>query len=173
MRHEVYDAVKEWRDQYLPAPGLKILEIGSYDVNGSLKGIFENQDYTGLDMLAGPNVDIVSNAHQIDIASASFDAVIYCDTFEHDNAFWLTLDEIFRLLKFKGHFIFSAPTIYYPYYHGHPDDYWRITESAFRQVVMPPSRYIMLEERQIKTANDPDTISGIGAKRRIGTNVER
>ena len=39
---------------------LKILDVGSYDVNGSYREIFtaEGHEYDGLDMVKGPNVDI-------------------------------------------------------------------------------------------------------------------
>ena len=38
-----------------------ILDVGSYNVNGSYKHLFNDKCcfYTGLDMEAGPNVDIV------------------------------------------------------------------------------------------------------------------
>ena len=40
---------------------LRILDVGSYDVNGSYKTLFTSPtfEYTGLDMESGPNVDIV------------------------------------------------------------------------------------------------------------------
>ena len=40
---------------------LKILDVGSYDVNGNYRSIFESMGhkYNGLDMERGPNVDIV------------------------------------------------------------------------------------------------------------------
>ena len=41
--------------------GKNVLDIGSYNVNGCYRDIFETKDinYTGLDMEEGPNVDII------------------------------------------------------------------------------------------------------------------
>ena len=43
----------------------EILDVGSYDVNGSYKQFFKDTKfrYTGLDMEHGPNVDIVPTQH--------------------------------------------------------------------------------------------------------------
>ena len=38
----------------------KVLEIGSLDINGSVRTFFENCDYTGLDVGEGKGVDIVA-----------------------------------------------------------------------------------------------------------------
>lgn len=39
---------------------IKVLDVGSFDVNGTYRDIFSQKyDYTGLDMCAGPNVDVV------------------------------------------------------------------------------------------------------------------
>jgi hypothetical protein len=53
-----------FRDRYLSErvnEPLRILDVGSQDVNGSYRQIFSEPrwSYTGLDMTAGPNVDIV------------------------------------------------------------------------------------------------------------------
>jgi hypothetical protein len=42
---------------------VRVLDVGSYDVNGSYRHLFDKSKYhyTGLDMEEGPNVDIVLN----------------------------------------------------------------------------------------------------------------
>ena len=54
----------------------KILDVGSYDVNGTMKPIFQKGKYVGLDMEKGPNVDIVGVSHQIPFEKDEFDIVI-------------------------------------------------------------------------------------------------
>ena len=59
----------------------KVLDIGSYDVNGCLKPLFRfDAEYTGLDMREGPNVDIVGNSHEIPFSGNHFDLVTCVDS---------------------------------------------------------------------------------------------
>jgi SAM-dependent methyltransferase len=92
---------------------IKILDIGSYDVNGSYKQFFDEQrfSYTGLDMSAGPNVDVVPRHtyHWTEIESASFDVVISGQVLEHVEFFWVTAAEMVRVLRSGGLLCIIAP----------------------------------------------------------------
>ena len=112
----------------------KVLEIGSYDVNGNLNAELAGCDHVRLDMRDGPNVDVVANSHDMPFPDDTFDAVISVDTFEHDNAFWITMEEIHRVIKPGGVILICVPTIGFVL-HGHPDDYWRFTESAMKELL--------------------------------------
>lgn len=85
---------------------IKILDVGSYDVNGSYKELFPDDkfEYAGMDMEEGPNVDIVlKNPYKWDILKTnSFDIVISGQAFEHIEFFWITMSEIARVLKKDG-----------------------------------------------------------------------
>ena len=64
--------------------GLRILEFGSHDVNGSPRSLFNGcRDYIGVDPWDGPGVDVVSTAQEYD-GQAAFDVVISAETLEHD-----------------------------------------------------------------------------------------
>ena len=93
---------------------VKVLDVGSYGVNGTYRSIFSNPvyRYTGLDMLAGPNVDIVpKNIYQWDeIEDESFDLVISGQAFEHIEYPWLTIKEVARILKPSGFCILAVPS---------------------------------------------------------------
>lgn len=69
-------------------PNISILEVGSYDVNGSVRQIFPGCKYIGADLCAGPGVDLVRSGHEIDSPDGSFDIAISCECFEH-NPHWL------------------------------------------------------------------------------------
>jgi len=101
----------------------KVLDVGSYDVNGTLKPIFEKGNYIGLDMEKGPNVDVVSNAHEIPFRDNHFDIVLSSSCFEHDDMFWETFLEMCRVLKPGGYMYVQAPSN--GPYHGWPGDNWR------------------------------------------------
>jgi cephalosporin hydroxylase len=101
----------------------KILDVGSYDVNGTMKPIFEKANYIGMDMEAGPNVDIVANANEIPFKENYFDIVLSSSCFEHDDMFWETFLEMCRVLKPGGYMYIQAPQN--GPYHGWPGDNWR------------------------------------------------
>ena len=134
-------------NQYIPKPSngkkLKVLDVGSYDVNGSYKHLFpESQfDYKGLDMAEGPNVDIyVENPYKWnELATDSFDIVISGQAFEHIEFFWLTLAEMARVLKKDGFMCIIAPNGFSE--HRHPVDCYRF----FTDGMVALARYVCLE----------------------------
>ena len=94
---------------------MKVLDVGSYDVNGSYKHLFNGQQYqyTGLDMVAGQNVDIVPQCPYIweEIEKESFDVVISGQVFEHVEFPWITISEIARVLKNNGLLCIIVPRL--------------------------------------------------------------
>ena len=112
----------------------KVLEVGSrsLQVAGTLKHFFKGSGYVGLDMIKGDNVDIVLNAHDIKqhFKENSFDLVICFDTLEHDDKFWITLENMKWVLKPGGYLVIGVPSRRCPL-HEFPKDYWRfMPESA-------------------------------------------
>lgn len=85
---------------------MKVIDIGSQDINGSHRELFnpEQFDYVGLDLVAGKNVDIVPKKVYSwkEIENDSYDVVITSQTFEHIEFFWITFQEMVRILKPKG-----------------------------------------------------------------------
>ena len=62
---------------------INILEIGSYDVNGSVRDIFKESNYLGIDLINGPGVDLVMNGEDIKKLNKKFDIIISSECFEH------------------------------------------------------------------------------------------
>jgi SAM-dependent methyltransferase len=104
---------------------LKIIEIGSQNVNGSLKEVAPTRfQYIGLDFAEAKGVDIVlKDAYSFPLEDNSVDIVVSSSCFEHADMFWLTYLEIMRVLKPKGIFYLNAPTK--GPHHGYPVDCWR------------------------------------------------
>jgi SAM-dependent methyltransferase len=100
--------------QYLPAffEGSSVLEIGSSDINGSVRSFFSGaKSYTGVDVAEGPGVDKVCQGQLIDYPTGTFDVVISCECMEH-NPFWIeTISNMFRMVKPAGLMIISCATI--------------------------------------------------------------
>ena len=107
---------------------LKTLEIGSYNVNGSVRPLFSGE-YTGIDRVAGPGVDLTMNASDLDLDDNSFDVVVSTSQMEHDPTFWLTLAEVGRVLRPGGHFILTTHTTGFPE-HNRPD-YYRFLDDTW------------------------------------------
>ena len=83
----------------------KILEVGSQSVNSiTFKEILDNKhEYLGVDIVSGKNVDIVQDdPYKIPLNNDTFDAVVSTSAFEHTEFFWLTFNEIIRVLKPNG-----------------------------------------------------------------------
>jgi SAM-dependent methyltransferase len=88
----------------------RVLEVGSLDINGSVRDLFSNCDYTGVDLQPGPGVDLACPGHLLALPSASFDTVISAECFEH-NPFWReTLANMLRMTRPGGLVLISCAT---------------------------------------------------------------
>jgi SAM-dependent methyltransferase len=110
-------------------PG-KILEVGSrqainqYDL-ADFREMFDQNNFTGLDMQKGPGVDVVASAEKIPFPDKSFDLIICLETLEHTEKPWVVCSEIERVIKPHGVVIVSSQQNF-PI-HMHPSDYFRYT----------------------------------------------
>jgi SAM-dependent methyltransferase len=65
-------------------PFRQALEIGSYNVNGSVRDLFPGAEYVGLDSRAGPGVDVVGDGATWRPADGQvFDCVVCTEVLEH------------------------------------------------------------------------------------------
>lgn len=82
--------------------GKRVLEIGSLDINGTIRSRFTGCDYVGIDVDAGPGVDRVCEGQEFDAPDGSFDMVISCEVMEH-NPYWKeTFQNMVRLCAPRG-----------------------------------------------------------------------
>jgi len=89
-------------------PNIRILEVGSYDVNGSVRQYFTGCEYVGADLIDGPGVDLVCSGHQIGFDDCSLDITLSSECFEH-NPYWLeTFQNMHRMTKPGGLLVFSC-----------------------------------------------------------------
>jgi len=131
MHESAYRHAQEFFDKYCKKDieQKKILDIGSLDVNGTLKPIFEEGDYTGLDAEKGKNVDVVGTSHKIPFSKNTFDIVVSSSCFEHDDMFWVSFLEMCRVLKPNGYMYINAPSN--GVVHRFPVDNWRFYEDCW------------------------------------------
>ena len=109
---------------------LTIIDIGSSDVNGSLKKYIDKSNkYIGIDLEKNKNVDIVLNdPYKLPFDDNSVDVVLSTSVFEHCEFFWVLFLEIMRVLKPNGIFYINAPS--HGEYHTYPIDAWRFYPDA-------------------------------------------
>lgn len=88
----------------------KVLEIGSLDINGSVRKFFTNCDYIGIDLGEGKGVDVVCEGQKYDAPDNTFDTCISCECFEH-NPYWVeTFQNMIRMVKPNGLIVMSCAT---------------------------------------------------------------
>lgn len=111
------------------APAL-ILDIGSQDINGSLRQAAPaGARYVGLDFAAGRGVDrVLDDPYRLPFDDGVADAVVSSSCFEHVDMFWLTFNEILRVLRPGGLFYLNAPSN--GAFHRYPVDCWRFYPDA-------------------------------------------
>ena len=105
-QREWCELVKYAHDEFFV--GTSVLDIGSLDINGNNRYLFEQCNYTGIDIGDGPNVDVVCSGHLFK-SDDLFDVVVSTECFEHDEHWQQTLKNVINnLLKDGGLFLFSC-----------------------------------------------------------------
>ena len=106
----VHRALHRW------GPPYRVLDFGSgTSPNQTLthRTLLEDFDcdYTGVDVRAGNNVDVVmEKPYRIPLKSKSFDIVLSGQVFEHVPFFWASLLEIARVMKPRAYFFMTVPS---------------------------------------------------------------
>jgi SAM-dependent methyltransferase len=95
--------VKEISPQYFQ--NTKVLEIGSADLNGSIRKFFHGCEYIGLDLGPYNGVDIICPGEKYDAPDESFDVVASTECFEHTGSWADIFSNMYRMCK-KGGLIF-------------------------------------------------------------------
>lgn len=107
----------------------RVIEVGSYDVNGSwaarLKG-YDPELYIGVDIEDGENVDIVVPVSQLTymFGENSFDVVISTEMIEHVEDWRSAVDQLKSVCRVGGILCLTSRGIGMVH-HGYPDDWWR------------------------------------------------
>lgn len=110
----------------------RVLDVGSLDVNGCYRDIFE--DYTGSDVVAGNNVDIVQpSQYELPFKDEEFDFVVSGQMLEHCENPFKIVAEMSRVLKKGGILAITVP--WYLHYHAYPIDCWRFSPDGMKCLV--------------------------------------
>jgi SAM-dependent methyltransferase len=165
--HYVLDFVKKQFEKhitksnytYFNGDTLRILEVGSRNVNGTARDVIDKATYKewiGVDIEAGPNVDRIMSVYDLSQNyGVEFDVVICTEMMEHVESWPSALLEMSRVLKDGGYLIVTSPSKGF-IYHGYPNDYWRYQKEDMERIFN--SRFIM---RLIECESNDDP--GVGA----------
>jgi SAM-dependent methyltransferase len=117
-------------------PGLKVLDVGSYDVNGCLRPLFEAHDYTGCDQVPGPNVDVVQpGPYALPFPDGAFDVLVSANCLEHCPRPWQLVLEMDRVLRPGGLMAIEVP--FWIHQHRYPVDCWRLLPDGLAELFGP------------------------------------
>ena len=156
-----------WLQQVRSRIGLpaSVLEVGSLNVNGSARQFFgDAPKYVGIDMQEGKDVDMVLNGHDLltVFEPNSFDLVICCETLEHDDQFWLTIDRMRAIVKPGGWLIITNPGTSV-IRHNYPGDFYRFYSDAYKYFFRGFDE-VMITEEPFNNSPTTTQIFGIGKK---------
>lgn len=148
MHSNSYQQMTRIVGRYLnPSESLNILDVGSYDFNGTYKQLFvwNNWKYIGADISAGPNVDVViDDRYEWKIfEDGQFDVVVSGQALEHMEFPWIAAKAIYRVCKTGGICIVIAPARWE--HHPSPKDCWRIYPDGMRSLFVGNAGFVELE----------------------------
>jgi SAM-dependent methyltransferase len=115
-----------------------VLEVGSYDVNGSIRPFVERflpASYLGVDIMAGPRVDRVMNVEnlELELGSEAFDTVITTEMLEHVPDWRKAIKNLKAVLKPGGWLLITTRAPGFPK-HDYPNDHWRYLPEHFAAI---------------------------------------
>lgn len=130
--------------------GKRVLEVGSCDVNGSLRaGVIEHgpSEYIGIDIAFGPGVDAVCSSDDIlkKFGEESFDVVLSTCALEHIANWKLAISNMKRACRHGGIILLIVPSEW-PW-HNYPYDFWRYSHEDIK-VIFSDFEILVIEEAQ-------------------------
>ncbi|MFC1790348.1 class I SAM-dependent methyltransferase [Patescibacteria group bacterium] len=118
--------------------GKRVLEVGSFNVNGSLRKFFQSNhpaSYLGIDLVKGPGVDLVCPVEKIvsEFGQESFDLIIATELLEHIRDWRLVINNLKSVCRSGGIILLTTRSIGFPY-HGYPKDFWRYQKEDLKTI---------------------------------------
>lgn len=134
--------------------GKRVLEVGSYDVNGSVRPYVESLDpyeYLGVDLQRGPGVDEVADCERLGdfVGDNDWDLVISTEMLEHVRDWRRCMCELVNVVRPGGLLLITTRSPGFPY-HPFPEDHWRYTQDQMAQILA------VLNTVPIRLERDPE-----------------
>ena len=97
----------EFVGRFATSDAVSVVEIGSRDINGTIRSHFPAAHWTGLDLYPGPSVDWVGDAMEYE-TQTPVGIVICCEVFEHSNKWPFLLHRASHWLRPGGQIIITC-----------------------------------------------------------------
>ncbi len=128
----MHDSVLKWAAETVVDLGLTevtpVLEVGSYDVNGSVRPLFADQaGYVGVDVVPGPGVDRVIVPPYLPWGDGTFAVVVSTEMLEHTEFPVPVLADMVRVLRPGGALLLTTRSPGFEFHN--PPDYHRFTRA--------------------------------------------
>lgn len=81
QRKFIEDLKRIWPEWF---NNVDVLEIGSLNINGTIRDFFTGNRYVGVDLADGDGVDVVGFGEALDYEDDSFDVCVSTECFEHN-----------------------------------------------------------------------------------------
>lgn len=135
-------SVLRWFPKALTAAdvaGREVLEVGSYDVNGSVRPLVEAlgpASYLGVDQIAGPRVDEVVDCTGLvgRFGRDAFDVVVSTEMLEHARDWRACMVAMAEVLRPGGLLVLTTRSPGFPF-HPFPADHWRFTVATMTAIL--------------------------------------
>lgn len=85
----------------------RVLEVGSMNLNGTVRDYFTNCEYLGIDLGPGPGVDLVINGDEY-IQPGAYSVVISTESFEHNPTWRKTFDNMLTNCSSGGMIVWTC-----------------------------------------------------------------
>ncbi len=94
-QREFFTGLRELHPAYFT--GANVLEVGSLNINGTVRDFFTGGTYVGVDVASGNGVDVVAFAENLKYPDRAFHTVISAECFEHNPEWRATLINMARM----------------------------------------------------------------------------
>lgn len=116
----------------------RVIDVGSHNYNGNMSIFAEKmnpKEYIGVDMIAGPGVDIVCLAEDLveKFGENSFDTVISNELMEHARNWRDVISNMKRVCKPGGTLLLTTRSKGFKI-HAYPHDYWRYEVEDMKKI---------------------------------------
>jgi len=153
-----------FRDMFMNKENpLSILDVGSMDVNGSYRKLFENPmwSYTGLDIAEGKNVDVVVGPSDWSACTGPFNVVVSGQCAEHVKDIYQWFRNVYSMTVTGGLCCIIVP--WRQKEHDYPVDCWRIMPEGMRFLLEEIAGFTVVDVHKNDEESNADCV-GIGYK---------